>query len=129
MRGTVKCKPEALATETRGGPQPPEEHCYTRSLDPIKFNHMKYLALFLSSTALCCAGGFSTGQAARAIIGQTTFTAQQAGDPTSTDFRLGAVSGLAYANGRLFVVDSNRVQASPVQNRVLIYKDIKGLIP
>ncbi|MDP8981308.1 MAG: hypothetical protein M3O35_12045 [Acidobacteriota bacterium] len=90
---------------------------------------MKYLAIFLFSAALCSAGAFSTGQAARAIIGQTTFTAQQAGDPTSTDFRLGAVSGLAYSNGMLFVVDSNRVQASPVQNRVLIYNNINGLIP
>ena len=42
---------------------------------------------------------------------------------------LGAISGLAYANGTLFVADSNRAGATPINNRVLIYRDIAGEFP
>jgi uncharacterized protein (TIGR03437 family) len=68
-----------------------------------------------------------TGQAARMVIGQANFTQQDIGTPSQTV--LGAVSGLAYANNQLFVVDSNHIQATPVQNRVLIYDNLSGLIP
>ena len=68
-----------------------------------------------------------TGQAARIIIGQVNFTQQDIGTPSQ--FVVGAVDGLAYANNMLFVVDSNHIQATPVQNRVLIYHDLSSLIP
>ena len=68
-----------------------------------------------------------TGQAARINIGQPNFTLQDIGTPSQ--YKLGAASGLAYANNMLFVVDSNHIQASPVQNRVLIYHNISDLIP
>jgi hypothetical protein len=42
---------------------------------------------------------------------------------------LGGVSGLAYAADTLFVVDSNRVGASPQNQRVLIYKNLSGTLP
>jgi len=42
--------------------------------------------------------------------------------------RLGAAGGVAYVNNTLFVVDSNRVQASPVLNRVLIYNNIHNFV-
>jgi uncharacterized protein (TIGR03437 family) len=70
---------------------------------------------------------FMTGQAARIVIGQVNFTQQDIGTPSQ--YVLGACSGLAYANNMLFVVDSNHVQATPVQNRVLIYHDLSALIP
>jgi hypothetical protein len=68
-----------------------------------------------------------TGQAARITIGQNSFTAQDTG--TATAYRVGAVSGIAVANNSLIVVDSNRVQADPVQNRVLIFNNISRLVP
>lgn len=69
---------------------------------------------------------FKTGQAARLVIGQTTFTSQ---DPNSSDTILGAASGLAYGGDTLFIVDSNRVGAFPSNHRVLVYKGISSQIP
>ena len=87
---------------------------------------MKHLGLlFLCSTA-ALAADFLTGQAARITIGQTTFTSQDSGNPSA--FQVGGVSGVAYANNTLFVVDSNHIQATPVNNRVLIYQNISGYI-
>jgi uncharacterized protein (TIGR03437 family) len=70
---------------------------------------------------------FMTGQAARIVIGQVNFTQQDVGTPSQ--YVLGACSGLAYANNMLFVVDSNHIQATPVQNRVLIYDNLSTLVP
>ncbi len=88
---------------------------------------MKYLSLFLISSVVALPADFLTGQAARITIGQSTFTSQDSGGTTS--FTLGAVSGIAVANNTLFVVDSNRVQADPVQNRVLIFNNLARLVP
>ena len=72
--------------------------------------------------SLCaCAGlaaDFVTGQGARLVIGQSTFTAQE---PGASDTLLGGVGGLAFANGTLFVADSNRTGLTPVNNRVLLF--------
>jgi len=96
-------------------------------LIPAKFNLMKYLSLFLLSSLVALPADFITGQAARITIGQNTFTAQDTG--TAVAYRVGAISGIAVANNTLFVVDSNRVQADPVQNRVLIFNNISRLVP
>jgi hypothetical protein len=88
---------------------------------------MKYLSLFLLSSVVALPADFLTGQAARITIGQSTFTSQDSNGPTQ--FTLGAVSGIAVANNTLFVVDSNRVQADPVQNRVLIFNNLLRLVP
>ena len=82
---------------------------------------MKYIAAMLLSAGVICAANFETGQSARAVIGQATFTAQ-AYDNAAVE--LGGVSVLAWANGSLFVVDSNRVGSSPVNNRVVIYSNL-----
>ncbi|MCS7315603.1 MAG: hypothetical protein RMI94_10375 [Bryobacterales bacterium] len=87
---------------------------------------MKSWAVLLLVTVAARAADFATGQAARLVIGQPTFTKQ---DPNSSDEILGAVSGLAYANDTLFVCDSNRVGASPINNRVLIYKNLSRMLP
>ena len=71
---------------------------------------------------------FRTGQAARAVVGQPTFTAQSPGTPPSASI-LGASGGLAYANGVLVVADASRFGASPDNNRVLIYRDIRQAVP
>src|SRR5579883_956237 len=70
--------------------------------------------------------GFITGQAARMMIGQTTFTS--ADIAATSGSLLGAVDGVAFANNTLFVVDSNKIQATPVQNRVLIYHNVSSFI-
>ena len=55
---------------------------------------MKVIPAFFFCTAALFAGDFTTGQAARLVIGQQTFTAQ---DSNSSDTIVGGVSGLAYA--------------------------------
>jgi len=72
------------------------------------------------------AAEFTTGQAARAVVGQTTFTGALAG---ASQTLLGAASGLAYKNDTLFVADSNRLGSTPVNNRVLIFRHISRMIP
>ena len=80
--------------------------------------YTRSVSLLLLVTALGSAADFTTGQAARIVIGQKTFTAQ---DPASSDTTVGAVSGLAVAGGYLFVADSNRVGAGPSNHRVLLF--------
>ncbi len=52
------------------------------------------------------------------MIGQLSFTYAE-GTPSRQV--VGGVSGLAYANGTLFVADSNKVSAAPISNRVLMF--------
>ena len=70
---------------------------------------------------------YLTGQAARMTIGQSTFTTADTAAPSGS--LLGGVGGIAFANNTLYVVDSNKVSATPVQNRLLIYQNVSGFIP
>ena len=89
--------------------------------------HLGLLFLSLSTAFLASAQvDFVTGQAAREVFGQPTFTFQGAGSPSQ--FQLGAVQGVAYANNTLFVVDSNHLQKTPINNRVLIYNNISQYV-
>ena len=85
----------------------------------------KTCALLSLCACLGLAADFVTGQGARLVIGQSTFTAQQ---PGTSDILLGAVGGIAYANGILFAADANRTGMIPVNNRVLEFptKDFPG---
>ena len=87
---------------------------------------MKYLAALVLSVALAHAADFYTGQAARLVLGQKTFTAQDSG---ATDQLLGAVGGIAVANDTLFVTDANRLGASPINHRVLVFRDLSQQLP
>ncbi len=100
-------------------------------------------------SAPCWGGDFLTGQAARAVIGQPFFNAQNAGAASTTPAPaggprrprrpasrlgtpitlLGAASGLAYVNNTLFVVDDNHLGFTPNNSRVLIYPNINQTIP
>src|SRR5487761_2781390 len=93
-------------------------------------------------------GDFVTGQAARAVIGQPFFNAQNAGAASTTPSPiggprrprrpaslqgtpitlLGGASGVAYVNNTLFVVDDNHLGFLPDNNRVLIYPNINQTI-
>ena len=98
---------------------------------------MKYCALFLLTASFAFAADFNTGQAARLLIGQPNFTAQAIPDQDATKPNvlfasktlLGAPGGVAAANNMLFVVDSNRMGAAPVNNRILIYRNLSQQIP
>ncbi|MFN0105289.1 MAG: hypothetical protein ACKV2U_24780 [Bryobacteraceae bacterium] len=83
--------------------------------------HLKRTVLWLACAAIATSAEFYTGQAARLLIGQKTFTAQQPGTTADT---LGGVGGLAYANNTLFVADSNRIGSLPLNHRVLIYRNV-----
>src|SRR5438309_3161821 len=87
---------------------------------------MKCIPVLFLGAASMLAADFTTGQAARLVIGQQTFTSQ---DSNSSDTIVGAASGLAYAADTLFVADSNRVGASPSNHRVLLYQNVSGQLP
>jgi uncharacterized protein (TIGR03437 family) len=89
---------------------------------------MKCISVLLLSAACLLAqgGSFITGQAARLVIGQSTFTS---GDPNSSDTVLGAASGIAFAGDTLIVADANRVGAVPANHRVLLFKGASSMFP
>ena len=65
--------------------------------------------------------GFNTGQAAHLVIGQTSFTS---GNYGASNLLLGSPSGVAYANGVLWVVDADRLGSTPNNNRILRFDDV-----
>ncbi len=88
---------------------------------------LKYCALF----SLCASAGFAqpqfvTGQAARLVIGQTSFTSQTAG---ASNTLLGGAAGLAFAGDTLFVADSNFDGFLPINNRVLMFEHMSQTLP
>lgn len=105
--------------------------CYTKGI------YLKTKLLMKSSAALlfiCAfvsadlfAGDYLTGQGARIIIGQATFTDAM---PGTSQRVLGAAGGVAYANDTLFVADSSRFSNTTPQNRrVVIYRNISSKFP
>ena len=91
---------------------------------------MKRSLIFLTAvfgTVSCVpAADFHTGQAARLVIGQTTFSDGATG---TSNTQLGSPSGVAYANNQLFIADANRLGGTPQNNRVLIYSNLSGQVP
>ncbi|MBI1354299.1 MAG: hypothetical protein GC160_08130 [Acidobacteria bacterium] len=65
-------------------------------------------------------------QAARLVIGQSSFTRQ---DPTPTRSSIGGAGGVAIGGNRLFVADGNRIGAGPIGNRVLVYNNLSDFVP
>ncbi|MGI8991254.1 MAG: IPT/TIG domain-containing protein [Bryobacteraceae bacterium] len=83
---------------------------------------MKYFCITLLAAHAClAAAAFQTGQAARLVIGQTSFTQEDTG---ATNILIGSASGIAFANNTLFVADANRYGAGPINNRVLIFHNL-----
>ncbi len=70
--------------------------------------------------------GFDTNQAARLVIGQPSFTAET---PSTDPQALGAVGAVAVTADKLLVLDSSRIGAAPVNNRVFIYNNLAGFLP
>lgn len=88
---------------------------------------LKYCALFsLCASVAIAQPQFVTGQAARLVIGQTSFTSQASG---ASNTLLGGAGGIAFANNTLFVADSNRVGYTPTNNRVLMFQSLSQTLP
>lgn len=87
---------------------------------------MKSFVLFSFAAVLAWSADFTTGQAARLIIGQPNPTAQQDG---ASAIQLGAPSGIAVGGGVFAIADDNRVGATPNNNRVLLYPSIGNWLP
>ncbi len=94
---------------------------------------MKWILAFFTVAATCPyilaqnAPDFTTGQAARLVIGQPgSFTAA---DPNSSNTTIGGASGVAYAADTLFIADDNYIGAAPENNRVLIIPNLSGTLP
>jgi|SRR5579871_3528734 len=102
--------------------------CYNDAITNFirAFMSMRYILVFSLLVGAGSAQQFVQGQAARAVIGQPFFTA---GLPGASQTLIGAASGLAFANDTLFVADSNRAGATPVNNRVLIYRNLSSQFP
>ena len=82
-----------------------------------------FLTISTAAIGFCQSATFATGQSARLVVGQPEFDSES---DTASQTIVGAVSGLAYANNTLFVVDANMVGAAPVNNRVLIFNNLFG---
>jgi len=94
---------------------------------------MKHLGFIILATCVAFPAhgqvDFLTGQAAREVFGQPTFTYEDGAGPSPSAAQLGAVDGVAYANNMLFVVDSNpHGLLTPNNNRVLIYTNISQYV-
>jgi uncharacterized protein (TIGR03437 family) len=87
---------------------------------------MKSFAVLALTAALAHAADFYTGQAARLILGQKTFTSQESGASAQL---LGAVGGIALANNTLIVTDANRLGAAPINHRALVFRDLSRQLP
>lgn len=87
---------------------------------------MRHLSVFFLMAASALAADFISGQAARLVIGQPRFTA---GDPGASQTLLGAPSGLAFSNNKLYIADANRVGALSSNNRVMIYDNLAATLP
>jgi hypothetical protein len=87
---------------------------------------LKYCAFLSLCASVTLGGDFFTGQAARLVIGQTTFTSQTAG---ASDTLLGSANGLAFAGDTLFVADANKIGFTPINNRVLLFRNTSQTMP
>jgi hypothetical protein len=90
---------------------------------------MRIYQILLGLCAAPCAlfaQEFVTGQAARLIVGQPTFTEQF---PGNSDKVLGAAGGVAYGGNRLYVADSSRIGAAPPNHRVVVYENVSSFVP
>jgi uncharacterized protein (TIGR03437 family) len=76
------------------------------------------LAIALAMSSVCGAQTFTNGQAARLVIGQSTFTEADVG---AQDILIGSAAGVAIGGGYLFVADANRFTADPSNNRILMF--------
>jgi uncharacterized protein (TIGR03437 family) len=97
---------------------------HTRNVSSLRF---LTLSLTLAVAApLAAQRDWVDHQAARLVIGQPSFTRQ---NPASSRDAIGSAGGVAVAGNKLFIAEGNRIGATPINNRVLIYNNLSGFIP
>ena len=84
------------------------------------------LALSILSGPLRAEPAWVTQQGARLAVGQPFFTRQA---PISSRETIGGVAGVAHGGDILVIADGNRVGSQPVNNRVLIYRNVSNFVP
>jgi uncharacterized protein (TIGR03437 family) len=84
------------------------------------------LALSSLSGPLQAQSAWITQQSARLVVGQPSFTRQA---PIASRETIGGAAGVAYGGDILVIADGNRVGSQPVNNRVLIYRNVSSFIP
>ncbi len=87
---------------------------------------MKWIFALCALAGMCQAQEFFSSQAARLVIGQKPFTDAY---PGSSDVLLGSITGVAYSADTLIVADGNNLGATPVNRRVLIYRNVSSFVP
>ena len=87
---------------------------------------LKYCAFFSLWAGVGLGADYLTYQAARLVIGQSTFTSQNAG---ASNTLMGSAAGVAFAANTLFVADGNRLGLVPSNNRVLVFSNITQSMP
>ena len=80
----------------------------------------------LAGTGLRAERVWVDNQSARLTIGQPFFTRQA---PLSSRETIGGVGGVAYGGDILLIADGNRVGSLPLNNRVLIYRNVGSFLP
>ena len=83
-------------------------------------------AVALASVPLAAEPQWVTHQGSRLVIGQDSFTRQ---NPNPSREVIGSAAGIAVGGDYLFIADGNRVGATPVNNRVLVYNQLSGFLP
>ncbi len=96
-----------------------------RELPPLDAKCLALLAI-LVATPLSADPEWITQQSARLVVGQPSFTRQS---PISSRSIIGSAGGVAVGGDRLFIAEGNRIGATPINNRVLIYHDLNGIVP
>ncbi len=84
------------------------------------------LASSILSGPLWAEPAWVTQQGARLVVGQPSFTRQA---PISSRETIGGVAGVAFGGDILVIADGNRVGSQPVNNRVLIYRNVSSFVP
>lgn len=87
---------------------------------------MKWIFALCALAGISHAQEFYSSQAARLVIGQNPFTNAY---PGASDVLLGSATGVAYAADTLIVADGNNIGGTPVNHRVLIYRNVSSFIP
>ncbi len=87
---------------------------------------MKWIFALCALAGISHAQEFYSSQAARLVIGQNPFTNAY---PGASDVLLGSATGVAYAADTLIIADGNNIGGTPVNHRVLIYRNVSSFIP
>ncbi|MBH00208.1 MAG: hypothetical protein CMN58_07710 [Solibacterales bacterium] len=97
-----------------------------RFMNGLRIAFSVSLLIFLAGGPLQAEPQWVTNQAARLAIGQPFFTRQS---PLSSRATIGGAGGVAYGADTLVVADGNRVGSQPLNNRVLVYRNVGSFLP